>query len=167
VASLYGTRRAWTQTQTSGASISGLLFGEFDDVRGTDVAAVANDAWSYSSGATRRWARLNSKRSDSFADAVAADFDGNGRSDIAFVEGRKWRVSRDGRSGLAVVRNGVEELRPPLVGRFVPVGGSLPGAQVVGWTRDPVLGIRGLRLSVWRGLGTGNGFANLSAQNMR
>jgi hypothetical protein len=45
----YGRDRRWRDTQSSVTPVSEMLFGEFDDVKGTDVAAVRNDAWSYSS----------------------------------------------------------------------------------------------------------------------
>jgi hypothetical protein len=61
---------------------------------------INNDGWAYASGATKGWERLNGKLVNSFAKAVAADFDGNGKSDIAVDEDSKWRYSRDGRSPL-------------------------------------------------------------------
>jgi hypothetical protein len=39
-------------------------------------------------------ARLGERRTSWLANAVAADFDGNGQSDIAFSEGQKWRYRR-------------------------------------------------------------------------
>lgn len=169
----YGSTRAWKRVQTSRAPISELLFGEFDDVRGTDVASVQNDAWSYSSGATQRWARLNSKRTSSLAKAVAADFDGNGRTDIAFLDGRKWLYSRDGRSPLVVMRSSaIAPSKPLLIGTFVPASAGSRRAQVAKWVdvvRPNVASplAAGLRLIVWRGLGTGDAFTMLSQQNMR
>ena len=171
----YGSARAWRQVGGSVTPISEMLFGEFDDVRGTDIAAVRNNQWSYSSGATERWARLNGKRTDSFKGAVAADFDGNGFADIAYIEGKKWYLSRDGRSPLAVVRtDNAPTAAPLLIGTFVSVDGTYRGAQVVKWVdnTDPVRPNQahdpfGLWLAIWRGLGTGDGFSRLSAQNMR
>ena len=78
----YGSTRTWTATGSSSKGISELLFGEFDDIKGTDIATVLQSGWVYSSGSAGPWAPLNSKRADSFKDAVAADFDGNGRTDM-------------------------------------------------------------------------------------
>ena len=160
----YGRTRAWTPTQTSVTPISELLFGEFDDVRGTDAVAVRNGKWSYSSAAIQKWARLNAKLADPFANAVAADFDGNGRSDIAFGGGKRWRYSRDGRSALGVLREGQtsQALNQLLVGRF----DRGRRAQVIGFSTtlvvrpgDPVVIRRpGEKLVIWRGLGSGDAF---------
>ena len=82
--------------------------------------------------------RLNKKLEGSFDGAVAADFDGNGKTDIAFNDGSDWRFSADGRSALATLRDGKEALllahpalKSLLIGRFE--GG--PGAQVLAFER--------------------------------
>ena len=166
----YGSTQAWTDAASSVTPISEMLFGEFDDVRGTDVAAVRNDQWSYSSGAIESWARLNSKRANSFANAVAADFDGNGTSDIAFSSGQKWRYSADGRGPLISLRNG--NALPP----YPPLGRLLIGhfdrgtkAMVLSWKIVPTL--KGFlpewRFVIWRGLGSPQAFVLRSEQNMR
>jgi hypothetical protein len=168
----YGATHSWSNVGSSVTPISEMLFGEFDEVPGTDIAAVRNNQWSYSRGATERWARLNGKRRDSFEDAVAADFDGNGRTDIAFGNGRKWRYSRDGRGPIVTLRDGnlfpvYPPLRQLLVGHFD--GGTR--ATVLSWNMVP----RGtppvfrpdLRLVMWRGLGTSQAFGKRSSQNMR
>jgi hypothetical protein len=170
----YGATHAWTYVGGSVTPISEMLFGEFDDVPGTDIAAVRNNQWSYSSGATEPWARLNSKRRDSFKDAVAADFDGNGKSDIAFGSSPKWRYSSDGRGPLVSLRDGTllpvyPPLKQLLVGHFD--GGTR--ATVVSWNMVPrvlaqgtVFG-PGLHLVIWGGLGTSQAFSKRSSQNMR
>jgi len=151
----YGRTRVWTPAQTSSFPISAFLFGEFDDVRGTDIVAVTGGGWGYSSGATQPWARLNGKLVGSFAKAVAADFDGNGKTDIAFSDGKRWRYSRDGRSRLAVMRSGSGALKQLLIGRFD------------GGTRDMVVSfVSDDRLFIW-GLGGGNSFSVRSERNMR
>ena len=66
----------------------------------------AAPTWSGSSGvagrtraaSTQGWARLNGRLTSSFSNAVAADFDGNGTTDIAIGDGQTWRYSRDGNS---------------------------------------------------------------------
>jgi hypothetical protein len=170
----YGRTRSWARAQDSTKPISELLFGDFDGVRGTDVVAVNRSGWGYSSGATRGWARLNGKLSSSFASAVAADFDGNGRSDIGLGDGQQWRYSRDGRAPLSTLRNGPTGLPYPplkrlLLGRF----GGGRRTMVVTFNLRAVpqfTGRRfvpGERLVIWRGLGTSGGFSTRSGQNMR
>src|SRR5207249_1508394 len=85
----YGRTRTWTAAQTSSQPLSELRFGDFDAVAGTDVVGMNNGVWAYSSGATQPWARLNDTLVDSLSDTVIADFDGNGRSDIAWSDGQK------------------------------------------------------------------------------
>ncbi len=161
----YGRTCQWTPAQTSSASISELQFGEFDSVRGTDVAAVMNGAWSYSSGATQRWAKLNRKLTSSLSGAIAADFDGNGRTDIAYRDGLKWSYSPDGSREPITLRKGIDAAKDLLVGRFD--GGSR--AQLVRWEPVPSLASALLphRFQIWRGLGSGDSFVTRSAQSMR
>jgi hypothetical protein len=161
----YGRTRQWTPAQTSSASISELQFGEFDTVRGTDVAAVMNGAWSYSSGATQQWAKLNRKLTSSLSGAIAADFDGNGRTDIAYRDGLKWSYSPDGSREPITLRKGIDAAKDLLVGRFD--GGSR--AQLVRWEAVPSLASALLphRFQIWRGLGSGDAFVTRSAQSMR
>jgi hypothetical protein len=160
----YGSTHAWSDVQTSSTPISEMLFGFFDDVPGTDVAAVRNKQWSYSSGAIEPWAKLNDKLRSSFKNAVAADFDGNGKTDIAFSDGSKWRYSPDGRAPLALLRKGASALDRMITGRFSapPTDPNAPiPAQVVAWNS------KGLKLILWSGLGTGDAFGALSHQDMR
>jgi FG-GAP-like repeat len=166
----YGSTRTWTPAQSSGLPVSEFLFGEFDAVPGTDVAAVVNGAWSISSAGTAPWAKLNNKLRSSFADAVAADFDGNGKSDIAFSDGQKWVYSRDGRFPLVVLRDGDSRLRyAPLKSLLIGPFDGGTHAKVVGFDLKPVgVGLGpGERLVIWNGLGSGSAFSLRSEQNMR
>ena len=115
---------------------------------------------------------MNSKRSDSFKNAVAADFDGNGKSDIAFGNSAKWRYSSDGRGPLTSLRDGTlfpvyPPLRQLLVGHFD--GGTR--ATVLTWNMfpqgTPPVFRPGLQLVMWGGLGTSQAFSKRSSQNMR
>ncbi len=170
----YGKSHGWIQVGGSVTPISEMLFGEFDRVLGTDIAAVRNKQWSYSSGATQPWARLNSKRTDSFKKAVAADFDGNGTSDIAFSNGQKWRYSRDGRGPLTSLRDGsLLPLYPPLKQLLIGHFDAGPRATVVSWNIVPPtpasgqVSRPGVQLVIWGGLGTSQAFSDRSRQNMR
>ena len=123
---------------------------------------------------------MNNKLTDSFANAVAADFDGNGRTDIAINDGRDWRYSADGYSPLTALRDspsgerliGFPSLKSSLIGPFE----AGPGAQVVTFERTLTLTLTlppnaqsypGERLLIWRGLGSSNAFRLHSEQNMR
>ena len=172
----YGRTLGWTLAAPSDYPVSEFLFGEFDDVRGTDVAVVTNGVWSFSSGGVTGWAKLNNKLTDSLANAVAADFDGNGKSDIAFNDGGTWRYSRDGRFPLALLRDREAGSRFPVpVYSNVPLKALLIGvfdgggrAMVVTFEHKPWLpSVVGERLVIWRGLGSGNAFGTRSLQNMR
>jgi hypothetical protein len=112
----------------------------------------------------------------SFRQGVAADFDGNGTSDIGFIEGKEWKYSPDGQAPLKVMRKGDALLKPLLTGSFRPVEGQASRAQVASWGREvasvdartgKITYTHGSRLVAWRGLGSGNGLVALSAQNMR
>jgi hypothetical protein len=162
----YGRTRQWTLVQTSSMSISELQFGEFDGVRGMDVAAVVSGQWSYSSGATQPWERLNRRKlTSSLSRAIAADFDGDGRTDIAYRDGFKWSYSPNGRGDSIMLRRGIESPQGLLVGRFD--GGSR--AQLVRWEAVPSLvsELHTHRFEIWRGLGSGDAFVTRSAQSMR
>ena len=167
----YGSTRTWTATETSGDADLELLFGEFDEVRGTDVAGVLGSGWSYSSASTQGWARLNGKLTSSFSNAVAADFDGNGTTDIAIGDGQTWRYSRDGNSPLVTMRNGDSRLPYPSLNRL-PIGRFDGGArhQVISFsltaegTAPNIRYLPGEWLVIWRGRGN---FAARSAQTMR
>ena len=107
----YGSTRAWTPTQTSGEPISETAVRRVRrrarHRRRRDRSA---SGWSYSSASTQGWARLNGRLTSSFSNAVAADFDGNGTTDIAIGDGQTWRYSRDGSSPLVTMRNGDSRL---------------------------------------------------------
>jgi hypothetical protein len=157
----YGSTRTWTWAQTSSKDISELLFGEFDDAPGTDVATVLESGWVSSSGATGSWAPLNAKLSESFTNAVAADFDGNGRTDIAFEDANEWRVSADGRAGLVDLLTGDVRLNRWLIGRFEG------GAPAMAVHFGPPPGALSKHLVIWRGLGTGDTLQRWSEHEMQ
>ena len=138
--------------------VSEMLFGEFDDVKGTDVAAVRNNAWSYSSGRRKPWARLNDKLTNSLSGGVAADFNGDGTTDIAFGSGDTWKWSRSGRRPLFLLRKGKSypALSTLVVGHF-----DGPGAKT------QVVMFDGVKMFIWRGFGSGNATVERATQNMR
>ncbi|HET7544388.1 MAG TPA: VCBS repeat-containing protein [Polyangiaceae bacterium] len=132
----YGSSKSWQPTATSGFPVEDFLFGEFDAHKGTDIAAVTGGKWQISSGATGSWTVLNDRRKSSFRGAVAADFDGDGKSDIAFDDGaRGWIYSKGGASPLIALREAdgqsatYPELSDLLVGHF----DGDPRAEVVSY----------------------------------
>jgi hypothetical protein len=132
----YGRTKNWEPTQTSSFPVEDLLFGEFDVHKGTDIAAITGGKWQISSGATGSWTVLNDKRRSSFRHAVVADFDGDGKSDIAFDDGRQmWSYSKGGAGPLLALREGdgqsviYPELSSLLVGHF----DGDPRAEVVSY----------------------------------
>ena len=153
----YASTRRWTPTGTSTAKIRDLLFGDFDLVRGTDVVAVRNKAWSYSSASTQAWTRLNAQLTSNFNDAVVADFNGDGRDDIAVSSSTSWRYSSGGRAPLVVMRNGrgLPALRSLQIGRFDPTLATV------------AVGFAGDRLATWTGFGVSSRYSIRSPQNMR
>jgi hypothetical protein len=159
----YGRTRAWATVGSSGKPIGELLFGEFDGVRGTDVAGVIGSGWSYSSAAKSPWARMNGRLTTTFAGARAADLDGNGRTDVVVLSGGRWRTSRDGRGPLVLLRrpHGYPSLAQVVIGRFEP------GTRDALVAFEPTSDGAGDRLAIHRGPGTGELFRPLSTQNMR
>ena len=137
----HGSTKAWTPTQTSSIAIADLLFGEFDRVKGTDVAAITGGRWQISSGSTGSWRPLNDRLRSSFRGAVAADFDGDGRTDIAFDDKcQKWSFSSGGSGPMQTLRQGEKGRAYPrlnrlIVGRF----DGDPSAEVVSYEFTPII----------------------------
>jgi FG-GAP repeat len=153
----YGKTRAWTATNSSVTPVSQMLLGDFDNVKGTDVVAVRNGQWSISSGSTSGWARLNAKLTNDFGNAAVADFNGDGRDDIAVGTSSSWRYSSGGRAPLVTMRtgSGLANLKSVQLGRF----GATPRAIAVAFVGD--------RLAHWKGLGAASTFYTRSLQDMR
>ncbi len=160
-----GATKAWEVVNTSGKTISELLFGNFDRVRGTDVATVLSDRWAVSSGATSSWNFLNKRLAGTFKDAIAADFDGNGSTDIAFrrrvLTLNIWYVSSDGQGEPRVL--GLPDISRDygLVGRFDQ---SSPRAMMI-YNAPRLLGLNNFK--IWRGYGTTVDWRDWSDHDMR
>jgi hypothetical protein len=122
----YGATQLWTVVNASGFAVDEYLFGDFDSVPGTDVAMTLNTGWSISSGATSGWIRINDELSVTFHGVVAADFDGDGYTDIAIdsaeIGDASWLVSYGGRKPFVVLRDAMQGqfslVRNGVIGRF-------------------------------------------------
>jgi hypothetical protein len=109
---------------------------------------VLSNRWAISSAATSSWNFLNKRFATTFKNAIAADFDGNGRTDIAYRGLGRWQVSPDGQGdprmlGLPYVGPGYA-----LPGRFDK---SSPRAMVI-YNAPAFLGSN--HFKIWRGYGT-------------
>jgi hypothetical protein len=167
----YGSEKDWRPTKTSGYAVSDFLFGEFDAQKGTDVAVITGGKWKISSGSTGSWTELNSLRRSSFRGAVVADFNGDGRSDIAFDDGRQmWGYSPGGAGAMQSLREGdgqsvaYRELSRLLVGHF----DGDPRAEVVSYyvPSGESLPVLTNHFMIWRG-GRRDRFEQLSWHAMR
>jgi len=156
-----GSTKAWEVVNTSGKKISELLFGDFDRVRGTDVATVLSDRWAISSAATSSWNFLNKRLVSSFENAIAADFDGNGRTDIAYRVLGLWMVSQDGQSEMRLLGMPSVGRNFGLVGRFDK---SSPRAMMI-YNAPGILGPN--HYKIWRGYGTTADWRDWSEHDMR
>ena len=156
-----GSTRTWTLAQTSAKQISELLFGEFDDVKGTDAAAALESGWAFSRSATGPWARLNARLTSSFKKALAADFDGNGVTDIAFVKDGKWQFSSDGRAAPATLGIAGAKFENWVLGRFEP------DTRVMAVYYGPTEAPNDRRFVIWQGVGSGSAPSLRSEQEMR
>ena len=122
-----GKTKIWIKTRKLYKAVSELLFGDFDDVKGTDVAFVEDNRWVYSRSASLTGflsQQINKQLAKSFKNAVAADFDGDGMTDIALDEGNRWTYSSGGRKPLQTLlrRQAYRPLKQVVIGRFEGTG---------------------------------------------
>jgi FG-GAP-like repeat len=158
-----GSTHLWTPGNSSNKPISELLFGEFDRVRGTDVAAVQSGGWVVSTAANSNWNFLNIKLADTFKRAIAADFDGNGLTDIAFTRLGRWNFSPDGRGQPRLLGMPAVARESGVIGRFDKAS---PRAMMIHNPPD-FLGFYSRHFKIWRGNGTTGDFRDWSDHDMR
>jgi hypothetical protein len=172
-----GATRTESWVNSSVAYLSDLQFGEFDATRGWDVLSV-NDAWLISSGARTGWTRINSELSSNVAAMRVADFNGDGRSDIAFQAGSTWYYSSSA-SGPRTALRTVGASEPPsllarvLLGKFTADGRAdalwYDGVATEGKeTTSPLITvIWGPFFHAWTGIGSGNDLRRHSLHDMK
>ena len=126
----YGGVGPFTPVATSSFRVHDLGFGDFNGDGKTDVVgAVTNDQhqlwWMVSLSATGPWAGwpLRPALTNTMAGLIIADFNGNGRADIATAYGGK--VSYDGRGNWTDL--------PARPGMFAAIGrfDATPGVDIV------------------------------------
>ncbi len=128
---------AFTHTQDSGYRAADLGFGDFNGDRKMDVVGVVSGKWMVSLSATGSWAGfpLREALTKTMAGLIIADFNGNGRADIATAYGKS--VSYDGRGNWTDL--------PARPGTFAAIGrfDANPGSDILFyWTNDNHLGIQ-------------------------
>ena len=122
---------------SSGFRIPDLRFGDFDSDHKTDILAVENNEWSVVyARQVHEWKKLRAKLSDKVDGLFIADFDGNGRSDIATFApatsdetGVRLKVSRDGTGDWKTLRGFRSSNEIAATGRF----DDNPGADILTW----------------------------------
>jgi len=120
----YGGVGPFKLFDTSSFRISDLRFGDFNKDSKTDVFGSVGGQWMVTYGGTVGWSPLRAKLTDSVAGLIVADFNGDGRADIAqtncsFFGGCEWQVSYSGTGNWTTLRTD----SPPLAsaaatGRF-------------------------------------------------
>jgi hypothetical protein len=118
-----GGAGGFTPLASSRYRVASLRFGDFDANGRTDVFSVVDGYWKVSYGGITVWDPLRRKLTDSVANLVVADFDGDGRADVAtsrpFLASFDWIVSDNGAGGWTMLRTeGVPLSSAAAIGRF-------------------------------------------------
>jgi hypothetical protein len=108
---------------TSSFRISDVRFGDFNGDHKTDVFGVEGNAWRVTPSGLGDWVLLRSKLTDNVSNLLVADFNGDGRADLATfraIAGNPihfaWQVSFSGQSEWNSL--GTFSEKPAALGRF-------------------------------------------------
>jgi hypothetical protein len=172
-----GAAAPWRPLAMSSFRIEDVRFGNFDGDAITDVFGIEGGRWAVKDDGRSPWRRLNSLLTDDLDSLVFADFDGDGRTDVA--QSRRvglgilsmtieWRVSWRGTSAWRTLRRFTVPLGPSAtraqlyrhwIGRF----DSSPGADAVRY--QPGALFEGVQLV--RSSGARGNYVPHSSQGMR
>jgi FG-GAP-like repeat len=115
--------------------VADLRFGDFNADGKTEVFGVVSGYWQVSYGGASDWQPLRPKLSDSVTNLTVADFNGDGRADVAtstgsVLTGWIWKVSYSGAGNWTSLRaSGAPLASAAAIGRF----NSGEGADVLLW----------------------------------
>lgn len=121
----YSGTGMWAHIANAEHRVADLRFGDFNGDRKTDIFGVAGNEWFVVYGGLNYRAVLRSKLTDNVAGVFVADFNGDGRADVAtsvsppFLSGYIWRVSYSGTGNWTNLRTaGIPLSSTVAIGRF-------------------------------------------------
>ncbi len=150
-----GGTQPFVEYATSGYKKRDLLFGDFDRSGKTEVAGVVANQWMFvPANGVHQWTPLRSRLTNRMAGLFAADFDGDGITDIARFNNAStpsMSVSRNGRSDWQTLNTGLKSFFA--IGQF----DDNRGADILTWSSN-----------FWQALSGGSGSPKRqSRQDMR
>jgi hypothetical protein len=120
--------------QTSSFKPPDIAFGEFDGSGKTEVIGVVDNQWMFApASGTHSWTPLRPKLTDTMKGTVAADFNGDRVTDIAYPTGggaAGWRVSLSARANPTPAPGLAGFPTSLAIGRF---NGVAAGAEAIFW----------------------------------